>query len=377
MEAKKKAATGDIFMSEVSASPSSGSNPSSTAFIELVNLTGRELNIGNFVIYPGTNDGGFAVLTGEDYFTIPAHTSIPSGGYLTIGNGATQTVFETAWGLSEDEVTYLRSNVDLQIGIGSPGRAFQLQNPSARSVIDTSPEVPVDQHAVQESEGNWNEGGSSDDSTPGEQSAGQTLPVTLSSFTAVQSSNLAKLNWVTQSECNLIGFNLYRSYNPDSGSSTIMTQNLITATNSNTTSSYSFIDNEVEFGATYYYWLESVEMSGYSNLFGPVTLTIMFDKEDESIEDLPAFTTLQGAYPNPFNPDTTIKFSVKEFENATLDIFNIKGQSVKTFSAFDPGYHEVIWRAKNNNGDSVGSGVYFYRLKSSSVQDIGKLILLK
>ncbi|MDA3812760.1 MAG: T9SS type A sorting domain-containing protein [Candidatus Cloacimonetes bacterium] len=86
------------------------------------------------------------------------------------------------------------------------------------------------------------------------------------------------------------------------------------------------------------------------------------------------------AYPNPFNPETTISFSIPEDSNVELTIFNIRGQMVKTLvnSNLDKGNHSIIWNGDNESIEPVSSGVYFYKLivngKSESVK---KCLLLK
>ncbi|MDP8233002.1 MAG: GLUG motif-containing protein [Candidatus Zophobacter franzmannii] len=99
--------------------------------------------------------------------------------------------------------------------------------------------------------------------------------------------------------------------------------------------------------------------------------------EEETNDQIPEPTHLIGNYPNPFNPTTTISFNVKNRETARLEIFNIKGQLVKQYPAFTAGSHKIEWHGKNNNGKSVGSGVYFYRLSSGISKQTRKMLLLK
>jgi len=87
---------------------------------------------------------------------------------------------------------------------------------------------------------------------------------------------------------------------------------------------------------------------------------------------------------NPFKPSeagrspgTTIRFDVRQNDSATFGIYNIKGQEVKSFSNFSEGSHEVVWNGEDKNGKKVSSGVYFYQLKSESVNEIKKMILVK
>ncbi|MCD4650401.1 MAG: T9SS type A sorting domain-containing protein [Candidatus Cloacimonetes bacterium] len=98
---------------------------------------------------------------------------------------------------------------------------------------------------------------------------------------------------------------------------------------------------------------------------------------NDETEAMPVPTVLNGNYPNPFNPTTTISFSVKHRETATLEIFNIKGQRVKSFDNFKSGNHNVIWNGTTNHGNKVGSGIFFYRLKSESGEQIRKMLMLK
>jgi len=90
-------------------------------------------------------------------------------------------------------------------------------------------------------------------------------------------------------------------------------------------------------------------------------------------------TALGGNYPNPFNPETTISFSVKEAAPVTIEIYNVKGQSVKTLVSETKvaGNHSVVWNGKDNNGRNVTSGVYFYKMKTGTYSSTKKMILMK
>ena len=85
-------------------------------------------------------------------------------------------------------------------------------------------------------------------------------------------------------------------------------------------------------------------------------------------------------FPNPFNPITTISFSVTQtLSFVTLDIYNIKGQKVKKLvnEVLPAGEHSVFWHGKDSNGKRVSSGIYFYKLKAGDFQKVRKMILLK
>jgi hypothetical protein len=84
-------------------------------------------------------------------------------------------------------------------------------------------------------------------------------------------------------------------------------------------------------------------------------------------------------YPNPFNPTTTISFSLASDENISLDIYNLKGQKVKSFinGFMSKGSHTVVWDGKDNNGKQVGSGIYFSRVKGEKTTSTHKMLLMK
>jgi len=96
--------------------------------------------------------------------------------------------------------------------------------------------------------------------------------------------------------------------------------------------------------------------------------------------DAHIFTTaLKGNFPNPFNPETTIAFSLEKAGQVKLDVYNIKGQKVKSLTnqALDKGRHNVVWNGTDNLGRKVSSGVYLYRLQTETHQFNSKMILMK
>lgn len=90
-------------------------------------------------------------------------------------------------------------------------------------------------------------------------------------------------------------------------------------------------------------------------------------------------TNLTGNYPNPFNPETTISYSVKNASPVKIEIYNLKGQKVKTLVAENKatGNHSIVWNGTDDNNISVSSGVYFYRMKSGEFTSTRKMMLMK
>ncbi len=94
---------------------------------------------------------------------------------------------------------------------------------------------------------------------------------------------------------------------------------------------------------------------------------------------IPQITELQGNYPNPFNPETAIKYAVKENGPVNLKIYNLKGQLVKTLvnEQVNAGYHSVVWDGKDNFGTNVATGIYLYRLETKTYNQTKKMMLMK
>jgi len=83
-------------------------------------------------------------------------------------------------------------------------------------------------------------------------------------------------------------------------------------------------------------------------------------------------------YPNPFNPSTTISYALssEELAGASIEIYNTKGQLVKSFSNINP-TGNVVWNGKDDSTKSVSSGVYFYKMRAGKYTASRKMILLK
>ena len=88
---------------------------------------------------------------------------------------------------------------------------------------------------------------------------------------------------------------------------------------------------------------------------------------------------MNNNYPNPFNPSTTLSFTLAEPGRTTLTIYNLKGQLIKRLvdKELTSGMHKVLWNGKDENERNVASGVYFYRLQSKNYQATGKMLLMK
>ncbi|MCL2064847.1 MAG: T9SS type A sorting domain-containing protein [Candidatus Cloacimonetes bacterium] len=100
--------------------------------------------------------------------------------------------------------------------------------------------------------------------------------------------------------------------------------------------------------------------------------------EDE--ENLPVVYNYElWNFPNPFNPDTNIAFSMASSGHVNIEIYNIRGQKVLSLvnEFYEMGRHVVVWNGRDENGRNVGSGVYLYRMRTDEFTETKRMVLLK
>jgi len=100
---------------------------------------------------------------------------------------------------------------------------------------------------------------------------------------------------------------------------------------------------------------------------------------DSDITVAPLQNQLKGNYPNPFNPTTTISFYNATPGNVQIDVYNLKGQKVKTLvnANFDRGEHFVHWNGTDSTSNEVSSGIYLYQMKKDDFTSTKRMILMK
>ena len=119
---------------------------------------------------------------------------------------------------------------------------------------------------------------------------------------------------------------------------------------------------------------------GVLRAWGFTLLTdIMLDADDEDRNGLPSDYHLSQCYPNPFNPETIIDYTLPRRSNVTIEIFNILGQKVKTLidDIKPAGEYQVTWNGTDSNNQKVSTGLYFYRFQAGEIIDTRKMLLLK
>jgi flagellar hook assembly protein FlgD len=115
----------------------------------------------------------------------------------------------------------------------------------------------------------------------------------------------------------------------------------------------------------------------YSEADEVIITVVMTDNDDNNI--INNNITLGGNYPNPFNPETEIVFSMQNQAQVRLVVYNIKGEVVKELvnSNLSAGEHRILWRGTDAGGNTVGNGIYYYKMQSGKYTSSGKMVLLK
>jgi hypothetical protein len=188
-----------------------------------------------------------------------------------------------------------------------------------------------------------------------------TVDVTITSFDGVLDEFAVVLKWQSRADTPFEGFNVYRS---NQGEEVFIRINpaLIPPGGEN-----EYRDEDVVPGKAYDYRIGAVEKEIETFSY---TLTVTLP---------PKPLTLLQNYPNPFNPSTIISFYLPGPEHVSLDIFDIQGRKVRTLVDADKGIgtYDVIWNGINDAGNTVASGVYYYRLVAGKKAITKKLILLR
>ena len=132
-----------------------------------------------------------------------------------------------------------------------------------------------------------------------------------------------------------------------------------------------YLDTVLLSGVTYYYWIQAVGSSGASKLIpiGKPTL----------VAAGPLEFCMGEPFPNPFNPTTTIEFTIPSSGTASLVIYDASGRKVRELVSgqVSAGIRNVLWNGRDDSGRAVSSGVYFARLLSGKFTAVRKMLLIK
>jgi len=168
------------------------------------------------------------------------------------------------------------------------------------------------------------------------------------------------LGWVGPANAMPLGYKVYRDGEAISG----------------VISEFYYQDNTVIGGNEYVYYVTAVYSLTVELPSESVTVQVSSEYGEVLV---PLVTGLGGNYPNPFNPETVIRFTLARAGVVAVDVYNVKGQRVRSLvnGVYEAGEHSVVWNGRDDDGRSVGSGVYFYRMVAGEYKGVRKMVLLK
>jgi parallel beta-helix repeat protein len=198
------------------------------------------------------------------------------------------------------------------------------------------------------------------------------------SLSAISESTVILISWRPNTEFDLSHYLVYKDtiafFDPDSSKIAAEIDK----------DSSTFRDLDFILGNTYYYKISAWDLTGHESPYSEEleVLATSVPWEDE-IQVMTRTYQLYQNYPNPFNPQTTIRYYLPNIgyqpAEVELKIYNILGELVRVLVSERqyPGEHRVMWDGKNDRGEDLASGVYFYRLKVSGIEFVkGKKMVL-
>jgi len=162
-----------------------------------------------------------------------------------------------------------------------------------------------------------------------------------------------RLTWAANPDSDLVGYRIYRSRTSNFPDSSLL--------DSLSSSQTSYLDvlSSFDHAYSYYYWVSSVDSSGFESHHSQSVLVDIV--ADPTIRQ--TFILYQN-YPNPFNPNTRIPFGMPEDSFVKITVNDINGREIRILidQFLESGFHQIEWNGKGANGQNVSSGVYFCRL---------------
>lgn len=205
------------------------------------------------------------------------------------------------------------------------------------------------------------------------------LPVELASFTARHDEHAVLLQWMTQSEKDNLGFILERKTNgPWRVIASYQTFDALRGQGScSMPTYYEFIDDSVLVNTTYYYRLADVDMSGLVSYHEPIEIRMAAGIEHVAL--LPNALRVMPAFPNPFNPETVLRYELHSTSCVDIKVFDLRGRPVRTLLSGqqNPGHHSVTWNGRDDAGERQSSGVYVIRIRAENVVSSQKVIMMQ
>ncbi len=404
--------SGEVIITEIMYNPASSESNTQTQFIEIANTTANTISLNNWTIDDEDADGPN---------TLPDVTLPPFG--IAVICGCSAQDMQGAWGSgftiislldmgqtmfnmanspsTTNEIIQLRDNMgnlvdEVNYDDASP---WPSDNPDGVSIYLNLPNHSMNATANNDGGngarstngvngafnstifGVWN---AVEQGSPGNVNGDQTLPVELTSFTAIAGDKKVTLKWITQSEVDNVGFDVMKAPQRNGEYSKIGFKEGKFTTNERT--EYEFVDPLVVNGRTYWYKIVDIDVNGNHTEHGPVSATPQATPVEVTTinADLPTRFELYRNYPNPFNPETTLRFDIpalsrEKLAPVTIEIYNTLGQKIRTLfhGEVEPGVHELTWDGTSDQGEAAPAGIYYAIMKSSQIQQTIKMVLAK
>jgi len=194
------------------------------------------------------------------------------------------------------------------------------------------------------------------------------LPVHFSAFSASYRDGAVNLTWTTESEVNSLGFNVWRKAGSATDWSKLNNALIPSHYDSWSCWQYKYVDDRVEAGKTYRYYIENVDRSGLANCTKDLTISIPFHTVN------PSAFELTSLYPNPAKDHITVQFRSKEAQFISWTIYNLLGQQVHHIPASQStaGEHNMLL-----NLPELANGLYFIRLRGENSYDVKSLHIFR
>jgi len=201
----------------------------------------------------------------------------------------------------------------------------------------------------------------------------QSLPVELASFTVkITDEGDVLLQWITESEVENQGFNLYRGTSKHGDYQKINSALIPGAGSSPERHTYRYFDQNSDTGHPLWYQLEDVDFTGTCTRHEPISLATV-------AKVMPKEFCLYPNYPNPFNPVTQFTYEIPETRAVHIAIYGITGAKVcDLFNATqEPGAYILRWDGTDTQGTVLPSGIYFVVIRAGRDYDTFKMTLLR
>ena len=374
--------TSDLIITEICGDDVDGDAGNDNGFMEIYNNTSNKLTLENIQLrYYNRNPD-------DPTYTLDLSGSINSDSYLIIAQN--ESSFNT---------TYSPVTADFYHGnfyYNGSDDGIDIYATDSKGIIDE-----FNDNGVGHSPWTWNDGyvlernGVNDGSISTSWSENTTgsgspkeensvpLAISLSSFYLdLTSVNLNLICWITASEVSNNGWNIYRSPSSNYGQANRVNSTMIAGAGTTTEMTEYFYEDHYEFesGKSYWYWIESIDNSGETELHGPASVLVENIGDNPEAPELMEKYGLYQNYPNPFNPQTEISFRFKDKNYVKLNIYNLKGQLVKQLfngSIKQNTVNRFIWDGTDENHKQVSSGIYYYQLQTEGYTAVKKMVLMK